>query len=270
MSTFTDKEIQSEVYRWRQQDQQDRIMVKIFYQNFNLRDAQNRGLDKIQKNDEDVDAVSLKTLFEDKHYFPAGATVECRALGTFKNLEQNLKSMDTSKYEPYDCFFFVFLTFSEPDGRLHFNDKQPPECFVHLEKIVNVVKDIRVTQGKPKIFLIQSDDMDLMKPKQYPKGPPEKVFVKIPTDVDRLIIQSSIPQKIITGVVRKESFLIQAFVDVITNNIKSDRKEDLLSLTIKINEKVSALIESIPSPPQPLPVPLVTSTLTKLLNLHES
>jgi hypothetical protein len=281
MSIFTEEELNSDVYRWRKSGRK-RILVQIFYQIFNLRDAANRDLWKRHEDNEenvlDIDAVYLKKLFEDKQYFPAGAKVECIPLRTFDHTKQLLEEMDKNfaENEHYDCFFFVFLTFAEPDGRLHFSEKKSLEKgLVHLEKIVDVVKNLHVTRGKPKIFLIQADDLTLTKPKEYEKGPEVVEFelVKIPTDVDRLIIQSTIPQKIVTGAGRQESFLIQAFVEAIKNNCTSQSKLDFYSLTTTINGKVSAMIQNtwpLPVRAEDMPVPLVTSTLTRLLNLHES
>jgi hypothetical protein len=284
MSTSPALELHSDVYRWRknEKDEEKRILVKMFYKTSNLQRSDDQTLWRkyYEENGIDVDAAYLKTLFDNKKYFPAGAEVEIKAVGTFNHTKEMLEDMDKkfSENEHYDCFFFVFLTFSEPDGRLQFKccENKPKESgLVHLEKIVDVVKNLRVTRGKPKIFLIQADDLTLTKLKEYEKGPEKVEFklVKIPTDVDRLIIQSTIPQKIVTGEGRKESFLIQAFVEAIRNNSDSQNKQDFLSLTTTINGQVSELIQKtrpLPVRAADMPVPLVTSTLTKLLNLQES
>jgi hypothetical protein len=217
----------------------------------------------------DVDVICLKNFF--KSLFGKRVTIINKSSQSFEETVNLIKEkLQQATEDEYDCFWFVFLTYVDDKGRLQFygnekDDLQP------LEKIIDTVKDIPVTRGKPKIFLVQSDDMTLDKPITLTKGTepvPARVQVKIPTDADRLVIQSTIPQKL----ARKESFLIQAFVKALKeNNARpTEHRDDLLSLTTVINKIVADLVDPLTEERKregkdDLPVPLTTSTLTKLL-----
>lgn len=208
-------------------------MVHIFYQTFQLSKANSTDTSQFRRTrkdeqgwEKDIDAVYLKHFFEteQKTCFPAGIKVSCKRLDTFDKTMQCLTEMDTkaTEYEKFDCFMFVFLTFAEVDGSLHFNDTTLEKGLIPMEKIIDVVKNLQVARGKPKIFIVQSDDLTLSREKVEIKGDGPK-GVTIPTDVDRLIIQSTIPQitvkfRNINGEVREESLLVQAFVEAIREN----------------------------------------------------
>lgn len=275
-SLFEEKDLKADTYRWRQGGKG--TMVHIFYQTFQLGPYASRR-DQWKRTDEDqygfvrdIDAVYLKDFFEKegKTYFPAGMKVSYKAIGTFDKTMDRLKKMDTdhTEYERFDCFMFIFLTFAEVDGRLHFDDTTLEKGLIPLERIIDVVKNLQVARGKPKIFIIQSDDMTLTREKMFLKGKRfEEVPVTIPTDADRLIIQSTIPQAIVNNNDRKESFLIQAFVEAIRDNAVD--KEDFLTLTTTINQKIKKWRDDRKHfRIDDMPVALVTSTLTKLVNFH--
>ncbi|XP_045181701.1 uncharacterized protein LOC123540593 isoform X2 [Mercenaria mercenaria] len=275
MSIYTEEEFQSKQYRWRKDN--GNILVTIVSQPFRLGHADKET--KITETDpqdgsnKDIDALHLKKFFEEeKEKFPVAVDCKFRQNIDFdayikdyiEIMEDKDKKFD--KYEKYDCFVFVFLTYID-DEKLHFHDKCIP-----LEEILNKVKAQEVTRGKPKIFLVQSDDNTLLGVKTLPKGPVEVIERKIPQDADRFIIQSTVPQGIAnrntSSGTKNPSFLIQAFTQALSENWEREehKREDFLSLSTEINGKVDDMIRSSgDNRAGDMQVPLVTSTLTKQL-----
>lgn len=226
---------------------------------------------KVQKWNEaygymDVDAINLKNIFQDR-FSEENFHLEYTHDRPFKDFMSDcIQVMNSDKKNLYDCFFFAFLTFSDTgDERLHFSNSES-ENLVPLELVLEEVKKQEVTWGKPKIFLLQADDMSLI-PKGDEKEKEKKV--KIPQDADRLIITSYIPQKVANNDSQEKnpSFLIQAFKDALLD----EESNDLLSLTAIINGRMADMIEKSKkkSENQNMPVSLVTSTLTKLFYLRK-
>ncbi|XP_045172264.2 uncharacterized protein LOC123534203 [Mercenaria mercenaria] len=302
-SVFTYDEIHSKDYRWR--DMTGKILFTIFSQTFPLGNADNSSVWKITEEDDeygnlDVDVKALRQLTdENQKRFRVPVDFVYKPLLSFDEVKAYLETLDkegeearegeeTRKGEKYDCFFFVFLTYSTPEyantfneEKLHFNDRTLEKGIVPQAKILDEIKKLKVVVGKPKIFLIQADDLGLLGEKQYIKGPtfvPETVIMKIPQDADRLIIKSTIPQIIAnldeTGFLRaatkRPSFLIQAFIETLleNNNRKLSEREDLFTLSTCINGKIARMVkESKHRRSGDMYVPLVTSTLTKSLYL---
>lgn len=308
--SLSDKD--SGVYSWRDDGE---ILVTVFSQPFPLgEDAKREEVWKLLGTDEydakfDVDMMALQKLFKDSSLFPAKVEWVQKLNLSFEEVKNYLKSIGK---KTYDCFVFVFLTYSESTGtkyadeRLHFNHTELDKGVVPLGHILEVVKEIEVAIGKPKVFLIQADDISLIEGMSL-KGRPVPPREKIPQDSDRLIIKSTIPQVIANQVLKhteqppqkknkttgkqneekSPSFLIKAFVEAVRENAtRSGNRYDLLSLTTCINEKVEHMIgqwnmyrDSMTKSPQTdettktmsakLMVPLTTSTLTKLLNLYK-
>lgn len=227
----------------------------------------------------DIDLKQIRNFFENEKEgnFDAQIEVKQQIRASFEEFKSELKKLDKEKPVEYQCFVFVFLTYSKPQYKgeyseelLHFDHKKMAEGLVPQAKIIDEVKNLNVTKGKPKIFLIQADDLSLLKDKMTQKvvGFETPKVIKIPTDADQLIIKSTIPQRIANKHAATEtpSFLIQAFLKAMKNK---KEKEDLLTLTTTINRHVADLItKSKDKRAADMHVPLVTSTLTKLLFLQ--
>ncbi|XP_060551182.1 uncharacterized protein LOC132712767 isoform X2 [Ruditapes philippinarum] len=230
----------------------------------------------------DIDLKQIRNFFENEKEgnFDAQIEVKQQIRTSFEEFKSELKKIDKENPLAYQCFVFVFLTYSKPQHEeyneelLHFDHRFMAEGLVPQAKIIDEVKNLNVTKGKPKIFLIQADDLSLLKDKMTHKAKPDyetPKVIKIPTDADQLIIKSTIPQRIANKHAAKEtpSFLIQAFLKAMKT--KKER-EDLLTLTTTINRHVADLITEYKNKSGDLRatdmhVPLVTSTLTKLLFL---
>ncbi|XP_045214052.1 uncharacterized protein LOC123564484 [Mercenaria mercenaria] len=268
MSMFSQDEFERGRYRWRKDG---KILVTIVSQPFCLRDTKKEKITKVDEEERsvDIDAIRLTQFFkEEKAKFPVNVDLRfdqnCK-YDEFVEKYVQVMEKEKAKYEKYDCFFFIFLTYvgeeSIDDEKLHFYDKCKP-----LGEILDEVKKQEVTWGKPKIFLIQADDKTLLGPKTEPKGPTVVKERKIPQDADRLVIQSTIPQGIANrnNTDQNPSFLVQAFMDAMKSNWSL--RHDFLSLTTTINKNVDDMInQSGGERKNEMLVPLVTSTLTKTL-----
>lgn len=286
---YSYSEFQSDTYRWRADG---RILVYIFSQRFPLGNADKRMYWKItEENDHlgtlDVDVMALRRLFhKNKELFPVPVDIKYRASRSFDEFQSCVQEIDGQ--EEYDCFFFIFLTYNTPDygnsyneDKIHFNDRTLEKGVIPQAKVIDEVMKLKVAVGKPKIFLIQADDISYYGPKQYMKGPtfvPDFVNMKIPQDADRLIIKSTIPQHLanldssgnrIDGS-KKPSLLVDAFVETLLNNLnkKPAERKDLYSLTTSINGKVCRQINQLKHERKgDMNAPLITSTLSKFLNM---
>ncbi|XP_052817284.1 uncharacterized protein LOC128243516 [Mya arenaria] len=213
-------------------------------------------------------------------------------------IENRLVKLAKNGWE-YEAFFFVFLTYLDDEKqsgvRIQAYDKA-----IHLDFLFNPIKNAPSMALKPKIFLIQADDIGMLYPTHVEKAIPDHIEVKkIPTDADRLVILSTIPQKL-TPLADKErdkekgkqtpendsdshqniragpvqsvvprfdtSVLIRAFLTVMNND--DYRGENLLSNSTRILGEVCNIVEPLQNTTDydnyDIPLPLVTSTLTKL------
>ncbi|XP_045192525.2 uncharacterized protein LOC123548935 [Mercenaria mercenaria] len=281
MSVFTYEDYTGNVYRLRK-----RILVTIFSQPFPLNAGDDRYLEKRMMEDRhgyrsDVDAGYLQDLFKRIHY-PETADVRLKNRLRKDEIKQYIKDLGSSQEcLEYDTFFFAFLTYLScentgstvyRDERIHLDDGLCP-----LQDIYDEVKNVEAMRMKPKVFLIQADDISLLFPIQYIKG--EKIVkpLKIPQDADRLVIMSDIPQRFANRSRETEeknpSFLIKAFCDSLVENSQrsTENRLDLLSLTTVINNKVRVRIGELNKAgverAKDMHVPLVTSTLTKLVTI---
>ncbi|XP_045192524.2 uncharacterized protein LOC123548934 [Mercenaria mercenaria] len=286
MSEFTQEEYAGSDYRYRK-----RILVTIFSQpsvplntNWTVKKTM---VEDNNRGESDVDIAYLEDVFKTIHY-PENAEVRVKTRFGKEQIKKYIS--DLGNPEQYDSFFFVFLTFLScetkkisssvnqqqeyQDERIHFKDGPCP-----LQEIYDEVKKVKAMWMKPKIFLIQADDISLLYPEQFAKGEELVKRVKIPQDADRLIIMSDIPQKVANPLEddRNQSFLIRAFGETLIENsqAKPEERQDVLSLTTTINGKVDAMIEELKKQDKTnqtnraadMKVPLVTSTLTKLARI---
>lgn len=230
-----------------------RIHVSLFYDNDHIPDSKN-----------------LCHMFTETFKLKIYEDIKLKCNSTRKEIEKyltNFKKKD--KYEKYDIFFFIFLTHlakkAGPYALVTHDMAGEEKNFIQLEDIFDILKNTRCLVMKPKVFLVQADDAC------QTKGIDIKT-AKIPQDSDRLLIFSSLPDKLedkskgkaVPAEDGRRSFLIDAFVNVIEN--PNNRKEDLLTLTTHINKEVR--INVLGGKDYQPPLPLVSSTLTKLLYLY--
>ncbi|XP_060594616.1 uncharacterized protein LOC132748971 [Ruditapes philippinarum] len=234
-----------------------------------------KGERKLQTTTQnDIDAEYLVKLFKEVHHQET-AEVKIYNHQTKDDVTKYIQELDSSQgSSDYDVFIFVFLTYmSKPTKNTKYRDER-----IHLkggmysmEDFYNVAKKSAVMRMKPKIFLVQSDDLSLCIEKEIVAGPELVIEKKIPQDADRLIIMSDIPQKLANPDKNSEekhpSFMIKAFGETLMENSKlaPEKRLDLLSLTPLMNQKVKNKIDEIKR--EDLSVPLVTSTLTKLIRI---
>jgi len=156
-----------------------------------------------------------------------------------------------------------------------------------LDDFINKMKSFESMALKPKIFLVKADNRALLVEETHSKAggeAPKTIVKKIPTDADRLIIFSTIPQRLSTLPVdpntvvpitqsdenTNASFLMQAFVTV----LKGNPDQDLFLLTPSILRRVEEKIEEFKATHSDyknrnIEWPLVISTLTKKVFLKK-
>ncbi|XP_052817463.1 uncharacterized protein LOC128243625 [Mya arenaria] len=194
---------------------------------------------------------------------------------TLNNIDDKLGKLKDKGHE-YGSFIFVICSYLGNEDEIEIYDGS-----VSMDNFFDKIKSFESMAAKPKLFLIQVDDKKLFPTNSIPKGTTafatNVVTKKIPTDADRIVIFSTIPQVLANDQLPakqhtesgqnvsqpseepKSSLLIQAFIDVLTKNANMD----LLSNTPFINGKVDELIKELELDKVDIPVPLVTSTLTK-------
>lgn len=199
--------------------------------------------------------------------------------------------------EGFDAYMFVFFTYlHNPKTKDAYNNEERFDCNdspMTVEELFTWMKKASVCIGKPKIFIFQVDDLNLL-PKPLTKsggfvGSDKSILLrKIPSDADRLMIWSTLPQELAylkenesaKGAFKSSdkgepvdnpsdeqesgSFLIRAIVQILTST-----EDDLLTQTSWINGRVKSMIDGLKAGNPEyentnLPVPLVTSTLTEL------
>ncbi|XP_052820965.1 uncharacterized protein LOC128246678 [Mya arenaria] len=245
----------------------------------------------------DIDADQIKNLFM-KRYTLTKKDVKILLNYTQKEVQDTLTDWGKpgGPAEWYDYFFFFFLGYAqggEDPNNLQFYDDS-----LSLEKIHDAIKTLKPYAGKPKIFIIQSDNLNLIPTTKVLKGPEDRKVEprKIPQDADRLIIHSDIPQLFAntsheqyvkqikiqgakagesTKVLPKCSFLIQAFICVMENEKYAD--VDLLTRTCHINALMDTMVTNIcfhygedEKVKEKLTLPLTTTTLTRQVKLKKN
>ncbi|XP_052816863.1 uncharacterized protein LOC128243256 isoform X2 [Mya arenaria] len=202
-------------------------------------------------------------------------------------IDAKLQELETKGHQ-YGSFIFVILTYVHTER----DEIQVYGRGVLVDHFFDTIKSFESMAGKPKLFLIQADDLRMLKPTTIIKAGGVETgedMRKIPTDADRIILMSTIPQdfsnlgkhvkRTYDGEImnksddpkkEKMSLLVQAFIDVLTENPDTD----FLSNTPLIVGKVDSLAESLKENMElddykdyDIPVPVVTSTLTKKLFL---
>lgn len=261
----------------------------------------------------DVDAVRLYDLLVPEF----DVTVKCNQhqsdiLTLLKELDEPLKEDLKGSAPKLEQFIFVFLTFlskvsEASDGKAFEEMFDCEQSVITLEEIVEEVKKVVCLKGVPKLFLIQADNKALETPRLRSKAVPfEKLKTptrKIPSDADRLVVLSTIPQalssKISLQVVshflkdthltehghpvakpsenalekkfqkdNNVSMLVEAFCSI----VEDYRTDDLFENTPLINGRVSYYIEELKKADEDfknadLPIPLVISTMTSAFRL---
>jgi ubiquitin len=267
------------------------ILITIFSQSFPLKHGDDKYFERKKKSmltieggaRADVDALFLQAVF--KEIYPETSDVILKNSQTKLQVKDYIQQLDKNDKE-YDYFFFVFLTYmscsniessSNKDERIHLYDGLCP-----MQEFYDEVKRVDALAMKPKIFLVQADDINLLDKKKFTKTKGEMVIVKamkIPQDADRLVLMSDLPQRLANPDLnagdkdKRPSFLIQAFGKTLLNNSKRspEQRLDLLALTPIINSKVLKRIDDLRKDgnerAKDMTVPLVSSTLTKLVKI---
>lgn len=235
--------------------------------------------------DVDVDAARLYDFFMSN--FEIEPTV--RNNNTKSVILETIKD-ERSQSADSEMLILFFLTFlSECEGSSNEGLFDCLDSTIDLEEIIEEVKKLKTYHGKPKLILIQADDVNLTDRRRemlYKGTEPSlerRPAIKIPTDSDRLVIISRLPQElalhqklsdVMTGMTlascskqssESRSLFIEAFCNVLT----SDRfqNEDFLTQTAVINGQVNKVIQQLKQKDEndkgvDLPLPLVSSTLT--------
>ncbi|XP_052818843.1 uncharacterized protein LOC128244799 [Mya arenaria] len=256
---------------------------------------------KLHEGDFDIDAVRIRNLFVER-YELAEKDVDIlpnrKVLEVLTKLEEWGKAGGSAEW--YDYFFFFFLGYAQngedPNTLQFYNDS------LSLEAIFNAIKSLKPFAGKPKMFVIQSDNLNLIPTAHLAKGSEDRKVGtrKIPQDADRLIIHSDIPQlfantsqdeyieqlhkveehhpkagkstKLPDETNKNCSFLIQAFIRVMVDGKYAD--DDLLTRTCHINALIDTMVTNIcfhygedKKVKKKLTLPLTTSTLTRKVKL---
>ncbi|KAH3776736.1 uncharacterized protein LOC127845533 [Dreissena polymorpha] len=220
------------------------------------------------------------------------------------------EEIDNINANSYDAFYFVVLSYLDKGHHHHHHEHEASDTgfkiqfydkSIEMSELMDRVKSRPGMALKPKVFIVQADDLELLTPniihKAIPSGPGYKEsIVKIPTDADQLLLVSTIPQSLVEkghatsvahsdgGIVThpteqderarrensghtipKSSLLIQAFAQVLR-----DSDLDVFSNTPTINGKVLELLKSLQLGNEfddKIPVPNVYSTLTRFLCL---
>ena len=197
-----------------------------------------------------------------------------------------------SKANNYGSFMFLINSYLDKSPDTQGLAFQLHDGKLTIDEFINKMKLFSSMALKPKIFLVQADDRALLGPETFAKAgqtpEPKIILKKIPTDADRLVIVSTIPQgfsgpmqntrtdsgSVVTRPEGDEntraSFLMQAFIEVLTE--KPDK--DLLPLTPSILGRIEQKIEAFKATypdyrNREIELPLVMSTLTKKVFLSK-
>ncbi|XP_052782649.1 uncharacterized protein LOC128218912 [Mya arenaria] len=256
-----------------------RIMVRIFsnqeQMSPNFRDPNGKPLFKkltSPPDDNDIDVEKIKWTFkflglDERDIVLSKRRKKEEVIKMFNRWGGNCNEEHEEKNlaQWYDYFFFVFLGYCNDIEKTHFqfDDGRMP-----ISDIYDQIKTMKPYVGKPKVFLIQADDISLLPSKFITKGGSDREIKTrtLPQDADRLIISSDIPQLFAnrnhpeytkltdsTGSPGQAqpprprwSFLVEAFSDVMTDRqYTTPGNGDLLTRTCFINAKVSALVDEL-------------------------
>jgi len=209
----------------------------------------------------------------------------------YEEMNTFIKGLETEGYK-YGSFVFVITSYLPKYSTSSSLAFELYDEDMTLDYFIDTMKSFPSMAAKPKIFLVQADNRALLVPEIFTKAGgfdegPEPIGVKVPTDADRLVIFSTIPQRLSTlpgdattdagDVVSSprsdpnaSSFLMQALIEVL--KMKSDT--DLLCLTPSILGHMEKLIEDFKKTHtsynnRKIELPLVMSTLTKRVILKK-
>ena len=274
-----------------------KVRVDIFTQNSPIGKPEPT---KTKTDGTDTDTFILANLFKE--------TMNVEVKPHHNRKKQELQELIEGIRDKCEVYFFVFLTY------LHDEDQTTGgiriQCYdaaISLEEIFDLVKDKPPFIGKQKIFLVQADDPRILGGATKAGGfdgeetPFPVPIPKIPTDCDRLVMFSTLPQQLssdlhtarqITSGVEtinltdggkavtspsdnspnpndKASLLVAAFDEVLRAALADEalRKEDLLTQTTRINGSIYLKIKQLNTlkkfEDKKFQIPLVTSTLRK-------
>ncbi|KAH3776138.1 hypothetical protein DPMN_177553 [Dreissena polymorpha] len=116
---------------------------------------------------------------------------------------QVFDEIDTIEAESYDAYYFVVLSYldkgkkGDTGFKIQFHDKS-----IEMSELMDRVKSRPEMAMKPKVFIVQADDLELLTSNIIYKSIPsglgyKKSIVKIPTDADQLLLVSTIPQSLV-------------------------------------------------------------------------
>lgn len=294
-----------------------RLHVLIFSQSTPIGTLSNpKVLKTYDGTDMDADAYEIHRLFKD--VLPVDADIHLHNNRKRQEIETIISEItikhgeNPTYYSRYGAFVFAFLTYRSRNlPGMRFDDYEDRiDCYdqpLTMEDIYKMVKEKQPFIGKPKIFIVQADNIRLLYPGEVTKGPepvlPNAITRRIPSDVDRILLWSTLPQKLAyldqdnvgftesriqrsqTGNVvttasadpgeRPEgSFLIQAMFEVLSYAYNHKPDTHLLTQTAWINRRVKALAEEVKTKydkfkDSDLPLPVITSTLRKPFRFWE-
>ncbi|KAH3776742.1 uncharacterized protein LOC127845588 [Dreissena polymorpha] len=212
------------------------------------------------------------------------------------NDKEELEKLD-KKAKGCDAFFFHFFTYLKDGGKENYKLEFAGEA-LPLDEVFEKIKLLKSFSSmalKPKVFIIQADDLNMLKPTVITKAVPTTKKYRIPSDADFMVIMSTIPQVLAskprtrrteenqpvvhpsdqsshqTGAENSDgqkcSLLVQAIVNIQTDPKFKD--DDLFSNTPEILGRVREIVEKTDFGDKykdyPIPVPTTMSTLTKFL-----
>ncbi|KAK3592299.1 hypothetical protein CHS0354_030441 [Potamilus streckersoni] len=262
---ITKEQYESRDYTWRK----DKKSKVLFFQ-FNK--CRNKEGKKYERRTSEWEEHDLKKCFKnlvggvDFKAYRNRKVTELPAI--FDNeFQDDKRNMD------YNCFIFILLSVGENDRIF---------CYDNEITITNFIEPIKRKQSmalKPKLFFIQNGDERLIGTVrgEVVKGKPlEFEHRKVPQEADFFIMQSIIPESLFLDPKFSDTFECIFMKDLI-ETVKDEKQNpgekplDIHQLSIRINARVNKrLMSKVPKSDTPmyydrLPIPEVTSTLTKAL-----
>jgi len=226
----------------------------------------------------DIDAHALHVLLKDR--LNIKGDIRLHNNRKKKEIEEIIKAIKS-----YTAYTFVFLTYLHRSYRCVDKNEDLIECYdasVSLKEIFLWMERNEVFHGKPKLFIVQADDLTLLYPGKRVKGSGGiggsdddimTVRSKIPKDSDRLLLFSTLPQMLAnpdrktggssprtqptqstsqgdsveTTPPKNPSFLIQAIRDVLCDPNTQDHaiEPHLVKQAVWINMRVKILTEQL-------------------------
>lgn len=183
------------------------------------------------------DVEALKDFFERKFKVrPSNKYINNR---NRDEILRHLKQIGTdSVADKFDVFFFIFLTTLVPSEKDECVLKANDENFT-LQEVYDKLSTPSLV-ARPKVFLIQADDKELESEVGTKGTKPLPEVIKLPADVNRLLLFSRIPtvprpEADVSVSVEGCSFLVRAFIRVLKS--KESRGHSLQDLTCYINNE---------------------------------